>query len=246
MRQGVINDHFNLQAAFVSMGVLALCSRLVSVVFLPPVSSEKITEKNIPSMTMRDLLKDRIVAGLFIMRFSYVMCIGIVWCFLPLFVDREFGFSSSKTGFIVMLIVSISGLLQVPMGYLADRVNKKYMIVTGALMVVYAICSYAWAEGFRDVVTAGIIFGIGGGITTPPVMAIAVIKGNETKSMGSVMGLLTMGHSLGMLAGSLLAGIAIDFFSMRDAFPIGAGIMSAGILCFLVCMYGKQVHSQNS
>jgi MFS family permease len=81
---------------------------------------------------------------------------------------------------------------------------------------------------------ASLVFGIGGGISMPAVMAIAVIKGNETDSMGSVMALLTVAHSLGMLAGSLLAGLMMDAFSLRYAFPFGGILMGAQILYLLM------------
>jgi MFS family permease len=132
-----------------------------------------------------------------------------------------------------MLGVCVSGMLQVPMGLLADRLNKRYMIISGSLIIVYAIYSFSWAEGFRDIIIADILFGVGGGLSTPPVMALSVIKGNENKSMGSIMGLLTVGHSLGMIFGSFFAGIIMDYCSLRSAFPLGAMIMMAGILFFI-------------
>jgi len=50
----------------------------------------------------------------------------------------------------------------------------------------------------------------------PPLMALAVLKGNKTDAMGSVMALMTMAHSLGMLLGALLAGLAMDIFHRQS------------------------------
>ncbi len=55
--------------------------------------------------------------------------------------------------------------------------------------------------------------------------------------MGSVMSLMTMAHSMGMLAGSLFAGLIMDFFVIRYAFPYGSLVMVAGGIIFAVCMY---------
>ena len=57
----------------------------------------------------------------------------------------------------------------------------------------------------------------------PAHMAIAVFKGGENEAMGSLMGLMTMAHSLGMLAGSTLAGLMMDLLQLRDAFWLGCG-----------------------
>ena len=243
---GVISDKFSLNSAFASMGILAFIGCMLSLFLLPPVNSEKVARRDRSPALITGLLKDRVVAGLFILRLCYIFCIGIIWCFLPVYVDLEFGFSGSLIGILVMLGVCISGMLQVPMGLLADRLNKKYMIISGCLIIVYAIYSFSWAEGFWDIIVADVLFGVGGGLSTPPVMALCVIKGNETKSMGSIMGLLTMGHSLGMLLGSFFAGIIMDYFGLKNAFPLGAIIMTAGILSFILLIRGEESISRIS
>jgi predicted MFS family arabinose efflux permease len=67
----------------------------------------------------------------------------------------------------------------------------------------------------------------------PALMAIAVLKGSETDSMGSVMAILTLTHSLGMLCGSLIGGLMMDLFQLRAAFPLGAAIMMITVAVFL-------------
>jgi predicted MFS family arabinose efflux permease len=85
-------------------------------------------------------------------------------------------------------------------------------------------------------VWVSIIFGIGGGISMPALMAMAVLKGSETDSMGSVMAILTLAHSLGMFAGSLIGGLMMDLFQLRAAFPLGATIMIITVAVFLFCI----------
>jgi MFS family permease len=51
--------------------------------------------------------------------------------------------------------------------------------------------------------------------------------------MGSIMGLLAMAHSLGMLIGPLLAGVIIDLFSFSMVFVIGTLILLTGSFIFV-------------
>jgi MFS family permease len=81
---------------------------------------------------------------------------------------------------------------------------------------------------------ANVLFGLGGGISMPAVTALAVAEGNKADSMGSVMGLFTMGHSLGMLAGSMAAGLMMDLFNLRQAFFLGSATMLLGIIVFVI------------
>ena len=186
------------------------------------------------------LLSDRQVLGLFIFRFAYVVCVGIIWGFIPLLADMEFAASSSLIGVLVMLGVFISGLIHVPMGYLADKMSKKLMVAAGGLLISYAIFSFEWSDSIKDLVIATVIFGLGGGISMPALMAMAVLKGSSINAMGSIMALMTVAHSLGMLCGALVGGLMMDFFQLRWAFPLGAVIMMICTGLFLVNTYPQQ------
>jgi multidrug resistance protein len=235
---GIINDHYSLHAAFYSMGFLALIGFGLSQILLPPREKERIIQKERPPVAWRVIIKDRIIVALFIYRLAYTACIGVIWGFLPVLADAEFSLSSASIGILVMLGVFISGLIQTPMGYVADRVSKRGMAVIGGAVVVLATLYYGWAGGFRDLVLAGLLFGIGGGIAMPAHMALSVIKGAQKDAMGSVMGLMTMGHSLGMLAGALLAGLMMEMFALRQAFTLGALVMVIGITVFMAFTRG--------
>ena len=237
---GIINDQLGLQASFLCMGVLAFIGFCLSLWLLPPTSSERIPGYRNSPVSWRILLGDRHLTALLVFRFAYVVCIGIIWGFIPLFADQQFGASSSQIGVLIMLGVMISGLFHVPMGYLADRTSKKMMVITGGLIVSYAIFSFKWAGQLQDLVVATIFFGLGGGISMPALMALAVLKGSRIRAMGSVMALMTVAHSLGMLAGSFLGGVMMDLFQLRWAFPTGAAVMVACTALFLVgTVFGK-------
>jgi predicted MFS family arabinose efflux permease len=99
------------------------------------------------------------------------------------------------------------------------------MVVIGGLTVSYAILSFAWADRMADLIQATVLFGLGGGISMPALMAMAVLKGSRITAMGSIMALMTMAHSLGMFSGALMGGMMMDFFQLQTAFPLGGWIM---------------------
>jgi multidrug resistance protein len=225
---GVIKDHLGLHASFVCMGSLALLGFSLSLFLLPPTRFEHGHISRGKSFSWKSLLSDRPLAGLFLFRFAYVVCVGIMWGFIPLYADIKFQASGSMIGVLIMLGIFISGLIHIPMGYLADRISKKLMVAGGGLIVSYAILSFEWAGQVQDLVIASIIFGLGGGIAMPALMAMAVMRGSSANAMGSVMALMTVAHSLGMLSGALLGGLMMDFFQLSWAFPLGAIVM---IIC---------------
>jgi len=225
---GMINEHFSLNTSFLCMGILAFLGFSLCLFLLPPTKSERAVSRKEEVASWKKLLKDKDLAGLFFFRFAYAACIGVIWGFLPVLADAEFHLSSSYIGILVMLGVFISGIMQTPMGYMADRFNKRIMILIGGFIMAFAILLFNWADGFGNLFIANVLIGIGGGIAMPALMAIAVLKGKTTKAMGSVMGLITMAHSSGMLTGSLTAGLMMDMFQLRHAFSFGALIMILG------------------
>jgi MFS family permease len=238
---GVINDHFSLQAAFVCMGALALVGAALSYWLLPTTRDEAAQRKGRPPLAWRSIVGDRVIIGLFIFRLVYTASIGVIWGFVPVLADSAFHASSSQIGVLVMLGVLISGMVQVPMGYLADRISRKAMVLAGGVLAGLAVLSFQWAQSYTQLLAASVTFGLGGGIAMPALMAVAVLKGHQTESMGTVMAVLTVGHSLGMLIGALAAGMMMDWWHLRFAFSIGFWFMLAGMICFYLCLCGVRV-----
>ena len=240
---GVIKDAWSLDAAFGAMALLSALGLILCIIFLPPVSKELARSKDRPSVPWGILMKDGDLTAIFIFRTVYTACIGIIWCFLPLFAEIRFELSGSFTGILVTLGVLISGLMQLPMGYAADRWNKKILVIVGGLVSAAGMMLLFSADSFSNLIFGVSLFGLGGGTAMPAVMAMAVIKGHELEAMASVMALITMAHSLGMMAGSMGAGAAMDFFRLEFVFPCGAALMAGGVLGFYILTAKSKVSS---
>lgn len=229
---GVIQDHFGLNTAFGSMAGMAFIAFFLSLTMLPKASSEKIASFGRAPVRWGLILADPVIVSMVLFRFLYTSCIGVVWGFLPVYGSVEFDLSSSAIGFLVMLGVSVSGLMHIPMGFLSDRWSKKKMVMAGGVVVALSMVMMGRAGGFYDLFAASMIFGVGGGISMPAVMALAVVRGNQSKAMGTVMAMITIGHSMGMLTGSVFAGIIMDLAGLEMAFFLGGVLMIAGVVQF--------------
>ena len=237
---GMVNDTLGIQSSFLSMGLFSLIGLMLCLAFLPKTTHERLLARANPPLGYTILMRNRYVGALFLFRLAYTSCIGLVWAFLPLFGHARFNLTSSSIGVLVMLGVLTSGLLQTPMGALADRFNKKALIAIGGLVTAGAVFSFVYVQGFWGLFVSNILFGVGGGIAVPGVMAMTVMIGRRTGSMGSVMAILTMGHSLGMFIGPILAGIMTDVFQLGLAFKGGAIVMVGGVAAALLLTSGFQ------
>jgi len=237
---GVISDHWSLQAAFASMGALALTGFFLSAFGLPPTRREKAFRHYTAPTAWRHLLRDRETLGLFTFRMAYTTCIGIIWGFLPIFADQSLHISRSAIGALIMTGVMVSGVIHVPMGYLSDHVRKPLMVATGGILASIGVLSFIWDQTLTGMLLSSGVFGLGGGIAMPALMGMAVNKGARARAMGSIMALLTLGHSIGMMTGALMAGLLMDGLQLIWAFPFGAIVMVLGVVGFWVWSGGAQ------
>jgi MFS family permease len=234
---GVLNDLFNIRASFLSMGALTLLAFLLCLLLLPTEnrSYKEKSRASKDSFSYMELLRTPSIFSLFAFRACFMTCIGIIWAFLPLLASTKLALSSSAIGVVIMTSVFVSGLFQVPMGYLADRFSKRALTIAGGILAVISVLYLNRASSFGELVLANGILGLAGGISFPAIMALGVIEGRRTNAMGSLMGLLALGHSLGMLAGPLLAGALIGFTSFGTVFILGAIILGVGTAVFIWC-----------
>ena len=234
---GMISQHFDMDTAYFCMGVLSAAGFLMCLLLLPSSRQERQMHQRKPPAAWGLLLADRELNTLMLLRFAHTSCIGMLWGFLPVYAGSVFNLSPMATGTLVTMSVLVSGLLNWPMGVLSDRMSKKPLGILGGLIVAVSVASMIRAGGFWDLFWASAGFGIGGGMMTPAVMGMAVGCGSRMESMGSVMALMTVGHSTGMMVGSVSAGWIMDRWGITAAFGVMAALMAACTVWFALNPY---------
>lgn len=232
---GFLKDWIHIDASFGAMGLLTLTGFVLCLLFLPQDGGKAAragSEGARSSVPYLVLIRIRPVFSLFAFRTCFTTGIGIVWAFLPLLAATRLGLSSSAIGVVVMMNVLVSGILQLPMGYLADRTSKRMLTIIGGLLGAVALVYLERASSFMGLFLINGLLGVAGGISFPAIMAQSVIEGRRASAMGAIMGLLAFAHSLGMLIGPLLAGFLVDLFPSVSIYLTGAGILLAGTVLF--------------
>ena len=232
---GVVRDWYNIQVSFLCMAGLTLIGFLLCLLILPsePISTGNKTDMKKQSVSYLSLFKNGSFFPLFAFRVCFTTGVAITWTFIPLLASIRLGLSSSAIGVVVMVHVFVAGSLQIPMGYLADRLNKKLMVTTGGILGVAAVFYLNTASSLCEFILANGLLGVAGGISIPAIMALGVIGGRNSDAMGGMMGFLALSHSVGMLLGPLLGGLLIDLLSFEAVFSLGAAIIGAGTIVFL-------------
>jgi DHA1 family multidrug resistance protein-like MFS transporter len=243
---GTAKDMLGIKASFLSMGVLCAAALILCMVLLPPRRKEALLSRDRPREPVMMLLRNSRLLGMFLFRFATTMCVGAFWSFMPLIADTGHHLSGAETGVLIMLSVLISAVLAVPVGYLSDRFSKRLLAVLGGMLSVASMLLFAFSSQPWGLYGSGILLGISGGLSVPPIMAMAVSAGRAGKRMGSVISLVTMGHSLGMMTGPILSGILFDMLGVRTAFLAVSACMAVMTLIFLLLTAGNPPMEKSS
>ena len=223
---GTIRDHFGMNAAFYAMGVLALLTCILVMIFIPSDYQRHGSGENRKISSIRKMLTHRVVLGIFMMRFFAASGQGAVYTFLPI-LALQLKLTSSQVGIILAANVFIIAFLQRACGALADRVNPKYFIILGTFASGMTVFGMPFVEGFTMILLLNILMGTANGFALPGGL---VITGQLGRSMGmaSLMTITDAAWSLGMIVSPILSGIVLDVFGLSYVFIIGSLLILTG------------------
>ena len=225
---GVVADHFGINAAFYIMGCLNLVSFLGVVIFLPEIIQRR---KSAGQFSFKGITASNVTRGIFSFQVGASANRGIMTAFIPVFASAYIGLSSSYIGSLLTITIVANSFLQVPSGNLADRFNRRNMIILGSLGVAVSMLltpvanSFWWLLAFMSV---GSIFDA---VATPPAMA-AIIQEGRKYGMGVATSISSMGGGLGMGLAPIFAGFIVDTFDVRSAFLVASAVVLISIVVF--------------
>lgn len=223
---GTIRDHFGMNAAFYAMGVLALFTSILVMIFIPSDSQGDWPVERRKSSSIRKMLSHRVVLGIFMMRFFAASGQGAVYTFLPI-LALQLKLTSSQVGVILGANVFLIAFLQRFCGTLADRVNPKYLVILGTFASGITVFGMPFVEGFVMILLLNILMGMANGFALPGGLVI-IGKLGRTMGMASLMTLTDAAWSLGMIVSPILSGIILDVFGLSYVFIIGSLLILTG------------------
>jgi MFS family permease len=230
---GVIKDLFNIQASFLSMGVLSLLSLFLLLLFLPEIRDHK-AARHMTAPPMRDLLSCRPIVGVAWFRLGYAFANAIIWVFVPLLAVQLLPLKTAQVGLLISLNVLVSAVLQAPCGRLADRMNKATLIGLGGVVSAVALGTFPLSSSFLHLLLLNLLTGAASGLAYPAHVALAM-EHARGPGMGTVMSFLLTVHSLGMMVGPVLFGVIADQVGLSSVF-YSCGLIGACVtgVCYVL------------
>ena len=227
---GALTDHFGMDVAFFTMGGLNLLGFLLVTFFLPEIEQRKTTPVHQPSL--KEMGATDMVKGLLGFRLAFSIGRGAFASFLPIFAGIYVGLRPTLIGILIAVNILLMSLLQVYGGIIADRLNRRFMVIVGSLINLIFLALIPLEGDFWGLLGICSLGSLGGAISMPAAAALIVEEGRKF-GMGSTMALFGMAFSIGMAIGPLISGVIADLVNIDSVFYFAAGMGLVGTSLFV-------------
>jgi MFS family permease len=137
-------------------------------------------------------------------------------------IEAEFSMTPSQKGLLLSVFFWTYALMQLPAGWLVDRLDVKWVYAGGYLIWTLATALTGFVGGFTALLAARLLLGLGESAAYPAISRLIVENFPEEKR-GFVNSLIDAGTKVGPALSILVGGLLVDRFGWRPLF-IGLGV----------------------
>ena len=226
---GVITDYYSMDVAFAAMGGMSLMAFLATTFFLHESRQRK--EKDQAELSFRKMSGSGLCRGLFMYRTMFELTTSGFMAFFPIYCGIHLRLSTTLIGVLLAVSFYLLSLLQILSGRIADRFDRRRLLIMGSLINIALLTMIPLASTFWYLLGLIIIRSIGGSIAIPAESALTIEEGRRF-GMGSTMAALALGASLGAGFGPILSGIFHDLGGIQLPFYFMGGAGLLGVILF--------------
>jgi predicted MFS family arabinose efflux permease len=254
---GGLRDAFGSDFAFASMAVMLGGTALATLVLLPRRPRRRgdlvdLPDDDGPSLGFSQIIRRPAVQASTLFVTLTSMGWGSASAWLAVYVISEEGLGTDSALFVGILLSSrslINAVLQPYTGALADRMSRVALVTVG--LAVSGVAQFSiplLPDALQEtsmlgaamtvapwVLVAMLVAGIGEAVAQPSQQAVFVEVGRKV-GMGSLMGLNSMGSSLGFLSGSLLGAVVKSALGIEYVFYMAGTASIVGLVAFNLLM----------
>jgi MFS transporter, DHA1 family, multidrug resistance protein len=224
---GIITDMYGFKTAFLFMAVMNVLGLIATLIFLKEMPRKTAVRENASYIAP---LKSRVMQGIFLYRMTTGLGTATLMAFVPLFADLRIGMSASLIGIMLAARMPVS-IIQSYTGRLADKWDRRSMVVWGGIISVTATALIPLTGGFWILLVVYIVMMLGQAFGIPAATAYVVHEG-RTYGMGVSMTMFMLAMQIGNGIGPVFLGGLADRFGLDAAFYSSAFVMAAGVFFF--------------
>lgn len=153
--------------------------------------------------------------------FAHMMTMGAITTLLPRFIEEEFGLTPIHVA-IPLIAYGLSTLfLQIPMGYLVERVGRKRMLMIGFGLGSVCMVVNGFARNYFAVVAVMMIYGVAYSFLFPTLSSMA-LQYSPIRYRSLASGLFHTSFTEGVVLGSLIFAAIAHILGLQAGIAISA------------------------
>ena len=224
---GLISDAFSIRTTFLFMAVLNALALGATILFLREMRRKTSRAARLSFLAP---LRSRNLRGALSYNIANGVTIAGLMAFVPLFADLTVGLSASLIGVLLAARSPVS-ILQSYTGCMADKWNRRSMVLWGGLLSMAALALLPRSAGFWPLLAAYIAVTLGQAVGVPAANAYVVNEG-RVYGMGASVTLFMLAMHLGTGLGPVALGGIADRFGLESVFYSTAACMAMGLGLF--------------
>ncbi len=231
---GPIAELYGYNAAFYVMGGICSLSFLLALRFLPE-SRVRQAGSGQPSLTepFRLLHSSSMFRGLSSYRTGLALARGCLMTFLPLFAASSLKIGVGLIGIMLAVHNLLRAAVQPYFGGLADRLNRRTLVVVGAIAHIVFFVLIPREYSYWQLLTLVAFGGIAAAIAMPAMTALYTEQGRAS-GMGTAMSMEMLAMAVGMGIGPIAGGIVADALNLPAVFYFSAAVQVISIALFFM------------
>jgi MFS family permease len=152
--------------------------------------------------------------------------LGLTHAVAPLFLEREFGLSTTQRGLLLAVGAGMSSLASLLSGRVGRRVRPARVMAVGLALEVAGFTAIGLAPSLWVVGLGLALVGTGYGSFTPVLQTFATSAG-KARHRGVLVGTWVTGNRIGMFAGPWAATALAAAIGEQDSYLVGALVVGA-------------------
>lgn len=212
---------------WVSGGVLVAVA-LLALAALPTGPPRHKTDLHAALAASSELLRNRRLCACLLATAGSCVGFGVFLTFLPLYAAGH-GYDPAHVGlvFAAQAVTNVVG--RVPIGRLADRVDRRLLVAVGLTCLALALVLLGQGAALGHLLACAVVMGVGMALTFTAIGAL-VAELVPAVQRGLAMGMYNSCIYLGMMSGSTVMGMALK----RIGYPLGFAVAGGVALVVLV------------
>jgi len=164
--------------------------------------------------------------------FARIAAVSVQGSFYPVYLE-SIAFSGTVIGGLIATASIVASLSALANGALARIVRQSWILIAAIALSVAAITATPFFTGLPALSLLAVAFGIGIGLTLPPVLSILSQAAGPSRQ-GMSVGLRSTANRLASLVVPVGMGIAADVLDMRGAFLVAGAVLLAAVVAMAV------------